>query len=542
MASFFTLHGDCGVSLRIDWSPYTSGSCYCLTSRGNLDLETPRSLRYLKDEVAAGWAAWDGPIKIPGTFGHTPCYWEWAEDVLSRCSSVLSMAHLEKKLGGLPIEGQIFDEVVPSAECLSRALPNKDRIPESCPFFLQAYHRLPLSSADDLVLITDWINSWSESPCRYVGPLLLVFEQLGVCVGIAKESYCVAFLSCWLCLFVFPLEPYGYIRGSVFKMASCMATRIVVSLAILVPANIYKGLSVVASSTSPSTSPCCFPAHYLFGWMGTYLHTHSGITLDGSRACDSVAEARGRLDKCHLGWTALKPRWPTSFVLSNHKPQSYEDITFFFSLRIRNEIRATVDVMAGLRLWRICTIVLVGQRVRFTAFKDSSPCIPGRGKGLLVHPSLVLKRKASSVNIWEDKDHKHTRGFLLKGSGSTHVASHEMSPRLPSDHPVEVSSSLSGGLCTEVVDTGESHAETDEVIPPSMEVALILQDGTGPGIASVGEYHTCMATEILDATVTSAAAPSSVQHIEYIFMDNLRVAWVELCSLVEGKSHEALLA
>ncbi|GAA0154842.1 hypothetical protein LIER_37979 [Lithospermum erythrorhizon] len=38
-----------------------------------------------------------------------------------------------------------------------------------------------------------------------------------------------------------------------------------------------------------------------------------------------------------------------------------------------------------------------------------------------------------------------------------------------------------------------------------------------------------------------AAAPPSVQRIEFIFRDNLRVAWVELCSLVEGRSYETLL-
>ncbi|GAA0142424.1 hypothetical protein LIER_03329 [Lithospermum erythrorhizon] len=93
MASFFTLHGDSGTSLRIntrdsrdttillvhtslykgmnidwdsvpdsevggcmDYSPYASGSCYCLTLHGNLDAEVSRTLQYSKDEVAAGRA------------------------------------------------------------------------------------------------------------------------------------------------------------------------------------------------------------------------------------------------------------------------------------------------------------------------------------------------------------------------------------------------------------------------------------------------------------------------------------------------------
>ncbi|GAA0186136.1 hypothetical protein LIER_33664 [Lithospermum erythrorhizon] len=144
MTSFFTLRDDSGTSLRIstrDTLPFFPYMLLC----------------------------------INGTFGYTLCYCEWVEDVLSRCSSVLSAAHLEKavqaslyvydcsddmakaiceywspstntlltdlgelslslwdlyKLGGFPVRGQILDEVVPSAECLSLALPNKYRIPD----------------------------------------------------------------------------------------------------------------------------------------------------------------------------------------------------------------------------------------------------------------------------------------------------------------------------------------------------------------------------------------------------------------------------
>ncbi|GAA0142426.1 hypothetical protein LIER_03331 [Lithospermum erythrorhizon] len=120
--------------------------------------------------------------------------------------------------------------------------------------------------------------------------------------------------------------------------------------------------------------------------------------LSRSRPCDSVAEARGHLDNCHPGWTALKPRRSASFVFYDYKSESYEYVSFFLSLcinmvgfhfgdqfdvevyhphrfsrqrgfapsipGIRNEIRATVDVRAGLRFRRICTIFHVGQRVR----------------------------------------------------------------------------------------------------------------------------------------------------------------------------------
>ncbi|GAA0142427.1 hypothetical protein LIER_03332 [Lithospermum erythrorhizon] len=132
-------------------------------------------------------------------------------------------------------------------------------------------------------------------------------------------------------------------------------------------------------------------------------------------------------------------------------------------------------------------------------------------KGLLVRPSLGLKWKASPVSVSEDRVPKHARAARLEGSGSTHATSHEMS--LPS-MPVEVSSSLSSGVCTEVVDIGESRVGTDEVILPSPEAALVPKDGASLGIVCAEEHPVCMDAEIIDTTAT---APPSVQHLESIF-------------------------
>ncbi|GAA0160722.1 hypothetical protein LIER_17213 [Lithospermum erythrorhizon] len=170
-----------------------------------------------------------------------------------------------------------------------------------------------------------------------------------------------------------------------------------------------------------------------------------------TRSYDSMTEARGRLDKCHPGWTALRPCQMVHFLAfkeSTSRSKDYE---------------AWIDNVLS------CGSIL------------SSPGIPGKGKGLLVHLVLTLKRKASPVSVSEDKDPKHSRGIRLEGSGSTH-----------SSQPVEVSSSLSGGICTEVVDTGDSHAGTNEIIPPSPEAALVLRDGTCPGTASAEEHPPCM--------------------------------------------------
>ncbi|GAA0161893.1 hypothetical protein LIER_18107 [Lithospermum erythrorhizon] len=112
-------------------------------------------------------------------------------------------------------------------------------------------------------------------------------------------------------------------------------------------------------------------------------------------------------------------------------------------------------------------------------------------------------------------------------------------PASLSDQPVDVSSFLSGGAWSKIVDSGESHVGTDEFIPSSPEVALVLKDGTLPEVENAEHHPSCMDAEIVDATIV---VTSSIQRIESIFRDSLRASWVELCSLVEGRSYEALLA
>ncbi|GAA0150362.1 hypothetical protein LIER_09319 [Lithospermum erythrorhizon] len=200
-----------------------------------------------------------------------------------------------------------MDEVVPSAECLSSSLGKKECIPESCCFLLHAYHSLASSSFDSSVSPTELISFWSSLPLGYTWSLttesdiagswslpcfprgyvpahgscsaesLQVFKRLGVPSSLADEVYCAAFLSCWLCTFVLPLDVTGSIRPSVFKMASYMVDGKIVSFSILVLASIYKGLHLITTARYPNNSACCFPVHYLLGWMGAYLRTYTSL-------------------------------------------------------------------------------------------------------------------------------------------------------------------------------------------------------------------------------------------------------------------------
>ncbi|KAJ4820239.1 hypothetical protein LUZ62_032805 [Rhynchospora pubera] len=84
------------------------------------------------------------------------------------------------------------------------------------------------------------------------------------------ETILAAFLSFWLCYFVFPRRPIGMIRPEVFVMAGFMARGEVMALGGPVLANLFRSLRLVASSPDPSFVPAVVPFHFLFGWIRAY--------------------------------------------------------------------------------------------------------------------------------------------------------------------------------------------------------------------------------------------------------------------------------
>ncbi|GAA0176078.1 hypothetical protein LIER_29135 [Lithospermum erythrorhizon] len=287
----------------MNWTPSEPSHQYVLVDRGHSRDEPPKIYLFLRESVATGRCAWRDPIALHGLFEYTLGYWEWVENILTRYSPKLSAARLYDevraslftyeysdalmkafvecwslstntlllphgevsislwdlcKLGGLVVAGHLMDEVVPSAECLPSSLDKSDRIAESCRFLLHAYHHLVSSSPDHSISMVDWIG-FAES--------LRVFKLLEIPSTSSDEVYCAAFLSCWLCVFVLPLDPAGSIPHNVFKMASCMVVGKVVSLAIPVLASIYNGLHLITAARYPCNSGCCFPIHYLLGWI-----------------------------------------------------------------------------------------------------------------------------------------------------------------------------------------------------------------------------------------------------------------------------------
>ena len=95
-----------------------------------------------------------------------------------------------------------------------------------------------------------------------------------------EETWLVALISCWLCEFALPNGGPNLIRLGVFKSASAMARGKRCCLAVLVLANIYRGLNEIVSSKTPSKCDATFPAHYLNAWLAEYFDTH--FELEGS--------------------------------------------------------------------------------------------------------------------------------------------------------------------------------------------------------------------------------------------------------------------
>ncbi|KAB2629426.1 hypothetical protein D8674_034221 [Pyrus ussuriensis x Pyrus communis] len=127
---------------------------------------------------------------------------------------------------------------------------------------------------------------------------LRAFEDLGIASEHVEESYLAAFLACWLCKFVFPTCDVNFVCPGVFKVASKMVVSESFSLAILVLANIYNGLSVVSNSTSTEDHAAVLPYHYMYDKsgpssltsvkLGPLMTKYSGVlslkSLDDSQA------------------------------------------------------------------------------------------------------------------------------------------------------------------------------------------------------------------------------------------------------------------
>ncbi|KAK4382514.1 hypothetical protein Sango_2727700 [Sesamum angolense] len=224
-----------------------------LCNLGHSNIEGDAKLRHLKiyDVVYASLFTYDYSSDIVKAFAKLGALLQILCLLLpENCSSRVDLHELVR----LSMRGCLYDEVVPSALEVTGVDEKRERfIPRSSKYLLYAYHLL--QSADDNRSSRTSIDKWS----------------------LKEDVYLVAYLACWLCVFVFPSKDVNSIRPSTFMMASLMANGRRVNLAIPVLGSIYEGLDTIATSPKPAGTSHSFPIHFVYAWLVCYFKTHYSI-------------------------------------------------------------------------------------------------------------------------------------------------------------------------------------------------------------------------------------------------------------------------
>ncbi|KAL0320197.1 UNVERIFIED_CONTAM: hypothetical protein Sradi_5281200 [Sesamum radiatum] len=181
--------------------------------------DEPSILPTLGRHIIEGKAKWGDTVQFSGEFHYIKGFWEWTEDILSRCEQKLGAAQVYDPvyaslftydrnsevikafceawcpstntfltsfgelsislwdlhtLAGLPINGLLYDEVVPCAKELDGVDETGWRfVPRSCKFLLHAYHLLQQTNDDDQfseVPAHKWIKFWFKRVTKYCEP------------------------------------------------------------------------------------------------------------------------------------------------------------------------------------------------------------------------------------------------------------------------------------------------------------------------------------------------------------------------------------
>ncbi|KAJ8445786.1 hypothetical protein Cgig2_000966 [Carnegiea gigantea] len=192
----------------------------------------------------------------------------------------ISLYDLER-VGGLPILGAIYEELLP---------PNKDltghnEYPatvaellcihvELCRFHNvdHIYYNLWLDHfyREYLVYFADGKQTDSENGkvnTKKRSPLRISHQERMTDLNVTAEGELAAFLAFWLSHFVLP-HGKEVIRPKTFEMVALMASGQQISLAPIVLGYIYHGLREAASDPDhPGKANTIFPIHYVIGWL-----------------------------------------------------------------------------------------------------------------------------------------------------------------------------------------------------------------------------------------------------------------------------------
>ncbi|KAK4400533.1 hypothetical protein Sango_1159400 [Sesamum angolense] len=172
--------------------------------------------------IIEGDAKWDVDLRFIREFRYTKGYWEWTEDVLSRCGDRL--CHIK-----------IYDAVYASLFTYDH---NSDIVKAFCEAWCPLKNTLVTSAGEMPISLWDLheLAGLPMTDCLYDEVVPSALELTGV--DEKRERF-------------IPRSNVNSIRPSTFKMASLMANGRRVDLAIPVLASIYEGLNTIATSLKP---------------------------------------------------------------------------------------------------------------------------------------------------------------------------------------------------------------------------------------------------------------------------------------------------
>lgn len=95
------------------------------------------------------------------------------------------------------------------------------------------------------------------------------------------KTYLTTFLSCWLCVFIFPQGNANHVWPSVSRAACLMVVGLNFSLVVPVLTNIYHRLGKVSKVTSSAgCMDACFTMHYISSWLAHYFGINYRIPVE----------------------------------------------------------------------------------------------------------------------------------------------------------------------------------------------------------------------------------------------------------------------
>ncbi|KAA0060611.1 hypothetical protein E6C27_scaffold22G004890 [Cucumis melo var. makuwa] len=331
--------------------------------------EAPNSGRALTlgQRLIEGQTRWGTVIKVPGEFCFTDCYWEWLELVVGQNSRLLYSTHLYGTVtaslytydrngdvvrafceawcpstntlhtmagelsislwdlwsfGGLPIKGDFYEERIPSFKELTSTSRDKTKcLPTTCQYLFQAYYSIPITRKQKKASRSKSTQNPDGSKIQareWSSRESMLFAELGIKDDLKDETYLAAFLSCWLCLFVFP-QKGSFLRPGVFRAASLMAAGTIYSLAVPVLANIYHGLGLITKASNPiGRMDFHFLMYYVHGWLAHYFGTHYPLPTEvrGPKMTNFSGEGRsiyfGEYEARELIHNGARIQWHTN--------------------------------------------------------------------------------------------------------------------------------------------------------------------------------------------------------------------------------------